>query len=247
LKFTPEGGEVSAVLRQTRVHGERVYFELTVSDTGIGMSEEFASHVFEAYTRERSKTVSEIQGTGLGMAITKSFVDLMGGDIDVMTKLGEGTSFVIHLDFLKAQPLPKASENAAHKRMDFTGLRVLLVDDNEINREVGRAILETEGIVISEACNGQEAVDLVRKDPEAFDAILMDIRMPVMNGYEATKAIRAFSQIPIIAMSADAFAEDVHHAHDVGMDGHIAKPIDAKKMFETLEEVFSTKGIDANQ
>lgn len=246
LKFTSEGGEVSAVLRQTQVLGERVYFELTVSDTGIGMSEEFASHVFEAYARERSKTVSEIQGTGLGMAITKNFVDLMGGDIDVMTKLGEGTSFVIHLNFLKAQPLPKASENAVHKRMDFTGLRVLLVDDNEINREVGRAILETEGIVISEACDGQEAVDLVMKDPKAFNAILMDIRMPVMNGYEATKAIRAFSQIPIIAMSADAFAEDVHRAHDVGMDGHIAKPIDVKKMLETLEEVFSTKGIDAN-
>ena len=248
-KFTPAEGTVSVSLYEINGAPEGFgNYELRVKDSGIGMSKEFAATVFEAFTREKTSTVSNIQGTGLGMAITKSIVDLMGGTITVETAPNMGTEFIIRVQFpLQSEQDIAAEEQARAVReeveRDYTGTKLLLVEDNAINREIAEMILEESGFVLSTAENGQEAVNMVQASkPGDFDAILMDIQMPVMNGYEATRAIRALSDsvlanIPIIAMTANAFAEDVKAAEDAGMDGHIAKPIDVEKMLETLAKI----------
>ena len=247
-KFTPSGGTVSVSLREADSAPEGYgSYELRVTDSGIGMSREFAETVFEAFTREKTSTVSGIQGTGLGMAITKSIVDLMGGSIDVQTAPNQGTTFLIRLCF----PLQNGEEIEAFQSdrtevehsANLSGTKVLLVEDNAINREIATLILEESGFVINTAENGKEAVEKIRDSgPGAFDVVLMDIQMPVMNGYEATKAIRALNDpvlrsVPIIAMTANAFAEDVKDAEEAGMNGHIAKPIDVANMIETLKKV----------
>ena len=248
-KFTPSGGTVSVRLRETGGAGEGCgSYELRVKDTGIGMSSEFAATVFEAFAREKTTTVSSIQGTGLGMAITKSIVDLMGGTIEVETAPNRGTEFIIRLQFpLQSEEDIAAGRSAAdeaeYSARDFTGTKLLLVEDNAINREIAVLLLEESGFEVSTAEDGREAVDMVKaSEPGDFDAVLMDIQMPVMNGYEATRAIRALdnpalASVPIIAMTANAFAEDVKAAEDAGMDGHIAKPIDVPKMLETLSGI----------
>ncbi|MBO7618899.1 MAG: amino acid permease [Victivallales bacterium] len=247
-KFTPEGGSVSVRLRQTGMADGKGSYEFSVKDTGMGMSPEFAAKVFEAYERER--TAGNIQGTGLGMAITKSIVDLMGGTIDVKTEQGKGTEFTIHVDFeLSDEPEEETSlDGEAKQAIDFSKIRLLLVEDNEINREIASLILEEAGFMLEEAENGKIALDKVSaSQPGYYQLVLMDVQMPVMNGYEATKAIRALpdpklASIPIIAMTANAFAEDVQAAKDAGMDGHVAKPVSMEKMKTTLTEILSAKG-----
>ena len=244
-KFTPEGGTVSVKLRQTDAAADTGSYELRVKDSGIGMSPEFAARVFEAY--EREKTVSGIQGTGLGMAITKNIVDLMGGTISVNTKQGKGSEFVIHVNFTlagDAAPEDATQEDTAEvPAVDFSTKKLLLVEDNEINREIATMILTEAGFILETAVNGQEAVEKVKASkPGDYDVILMDIQMPVMNGYEAARAIRALddpalASIPITAMTANAFAEDIKAAEDAGMNAHIAKPLDVAKMMETLTEL----------
>ena len=222
------------------------------------MTEEFAAKVFEAFERERTSTVSGIQGTGLGMAITKSIVDVMGGTIEVNTAPDRGTEFVIRLQFdlqeeeeasakasAKEQKTPKERHTTA---VDFSTMRLLLVEDVDINREIATMLLKNLGFQIDIAVNGKEAVEKVASsEPGYFDVVLMDIQMPVMDGYDATRGIRGLedeklSRIPIIAMTANAFSEDVKKARDVGMNGHIAKPIDVNVMKSTLTEVLSQEG-----
>ncbi len=242
-KFTPSGKSVCVTLTQTN-DAERSYL-LSVKDTGIGMSKEFAAHVFEAYERERSKTVEGIQGTGLGMAITKSLVDLMHGTIEVQTEQGKGTEFLIRLDFEPArkEDLPAPVQDEKLLARDFTGKTLLLVDDNEINRSLATLILKKAGFTVESAADGKEAVERVREsDPRRFDAILMDVQMPVMNGYEATRAIRALpdkerAALPIIAMTANAFKEDQDEAKAAGMDAYVTKPIEIGKLLQTLEDL----------
>jgi len=247
-KFTPEGGEVNVSVKQKGVaHNGQADYEIRVSDSGIGMSREFAEKVFEAFERERTSTVSGIQGTGLGMAITKNIVDLMGGRINVITAPGEGTIFVINVS-LPLGDLHKAYKEAeggssGESVIDFRTKRVLLTEDIEVNREIAARLLKRQGFMVDTAENGQEAVDKVKESmPGYYDLVLMDIQMPVMNGYDATKAIRQLDEergrkTPIIAMTANAFSEDVQHAHDAGMDAHIAKPIDPRTMMDTITEV----------
>ena len=247
-KFTPEGGRITVNLQQTGSDEEKAYYELHVKDTGIGMSPEYAATVFEAFTRERTAEVAGIQGTGLGMAITKSFVDMMGGTIDVITEKDKGTEFVIHVGFPLAEELPE-EEAAAEEGgfpagdADFAKMRLLLVEDNAINREIAMMILGELGFQVETAENGKIAVDKVAgSEPGHFDGVLMDIQMPVMNGYDAAKAIRALANkklagIPIVAMTANAFAEDVQAAKDAGMNGHIAKPINIPQMVTTLKSI----------
>jgi len=247
FKFTPEGGSVSVKLIQIGTGEDMGYYQLRVKDTGIGMSPEFAATVFEAFTRERTAEVAGIQGTGLGMAITKSIVDLMGGKIDVITEKKKGTEFVIHVAFPLAEDLPEEEETresgAAETDTGFAGMRILLVEDNAINREIAMMILNELGFRVETAENGKIAVEKVEaSEPGYFDGVLMDIQMPVMNGYDATKAIRSLADkklaaIPIVAMTANAFAEDVQAAKDAGMNGHIAKPINIPQMVETLKKV----------
>lgn len=246
-KFTPEGGTVSVKLNQKgERHGDTADYELRVKDSGIGMTPEFAAKVFEAFERERTSTVSKIQGTGLGMAITKSIVDLMGGEIKVVTAPGEGTEFVINVSFKIADEMREEIE-AENKRaaqiIDFTDKKLLLVDDIEVNREIAKMLLESEGFIVDTASDGKDAVEKVAASKAGdYDCVLMDIQMPIMNGYEAARKIRALenpelAKVPIIAMTANAFSEDVKAALDAGMNAHIAKPIDVPKMMETLAKI----------
>ncbi len=250
-KFTPEGGTITATLWEAGV-GESGYgsYEISVQDTGIGMSKEFAEKMFNAFERERTSTVSGVEGTGLGMSITKSLVDLMGGTIEVLTAPGSGTKIIIRLRFklAEAKDVPdaeKASDKAAEKEpaIDLSGKRLLLVEDNQINMEIAKMILEQAGFIVETAENGQIAVDMVSgSSPGYYDAVLMDIQMPVMDGYKATKAIRslenrALAEIPILAMTANAFKEDEHASAEAGMQAHIAKPIDVGVMMKTLTAV----------
>ena len=245
-KFTPEGGAVTVTLAQIGLKSENIgMYELRVKDTGMGMSPEFAATVFEAYTRDRN--VSNIQGTGLGMAITKSIVDLMGGNISVKSELGKGTEFIVNLDLEIVDEEPPEEKNIfggeVSGDIDFTKIKLLLVEDNEVNREIATLILEEFGFQLDTAENGKIAVEKISNSaPGEFDAVLMDIQMPVMNGYEATAEIRklknpALANIPIIAMTANAFSEDIQRAKAAGMNSHIAKPIDIPQMIETLTEV----------
>ena len=248
-KFTPAEGEVRVTLRETGEAGpEEAAYEISVKDTGIGMTEEFVENVYEAFERERSSTISRKEGTGLGMAITKKIVDAMNGSIEINTAPNEGTEFRICLRFRKAaEAASDALQNteAAVLRPEFAGKRVLLVEDMEINRQIAEMLLEGMGFVVDYVENGRIAVEKIRdSDPGRYDAVLMDIQMPEMDGYEATAAIRALpdpvlSTIPVIAVTANAFAEDIEKAKEAGMDGHIAKPIDPEQMAKTLSALFS--------
>ena len=246
-KFTAPGGTISATLWEIG-NGEDGYgsYEMRIQDNGIGMSKEFVEKMFNAFERERTSTDSGIEGTGLGLSITKSIVDLMGGTIEVLTSPGSGTEMVIRLKFklAEAEDVPDAPQPASkEEKIDFSGKRLLLVEDNMINMEIANMILSQLGFVIETAENGQIAVDMVSSsEPGYYDLILMDIQMPVMDGYTATKTIRALenrklAQIPIVAMTANAFAEDIRASEVAGMQGHIAKPIDVNVMIQTLTNV----------
>ena len=251
-KFTPEDGQISVLLTEEEASSADSFYTLRVKDSGIGMSKEFAATVFESFTRERTSTVSGIQGTGLGMAITKNIIDMMGGDIKVETDQGQGTEFIIvlrlkHAAALAAEEAKKEAARQEEPAADngapsFAGKKLLLADDLDVNREIAKMLLMSAGFEVDTAVNGQEAVDKVASSqPGEYSAVLMDIQMPVMNGYEATKAIRALegeiARIPILAMTASAFSEDVIKAKSEGMDGHIAKPIDIPQMMQTLTEI----------
>ena len=255
FKFTPEGGTISATLWEiSGLDTGYGTYELRVRDNGIGMSREFADRMFNAFEREHTSTVSKVEGTGLGLAITKRIVDLMGGTIEVITSPGSGTEMIIRLKLQLAKesdvamdPAPEEGQGEA-AATDFTGVRLLLVEDNDINREIAGMILTQAGCEVETAENGQVAVDMVSAaGPGYYDAILMDIQMPVMDGYEATRAIRAMddgakARIPILAMTANAFKEDELAAEAAGMQAHIAKPLDVGKMMSTLAGVLAKAG-----
>jgi CheY-like chemotaxis protein/two-component sensor histidine kinase len=256
MKFTPKGGSVRLQLiekpneqAEKAPEGKAIY-EFRVSDTGIGMSEEFMEHVFEPFERERNSTVSGIQGTGLGMSITKNIVEMMGGSISVRSRQGEGTEFVVSLPMKKVAAdggeIAAKTETAKIDRRNIKGQRILLVEDNEINREIAVEILGDAGLVVEEAEDGSLAVDrLLEKGAGYYKLVLMDIQMPIMDGYTATRTIRNFedrelANIPIVAMTANAFDEDRKKAVGAGMNAHIAKPIDVDMLLDTLEQLLQT-------
>jgi CheY-like chemotaxis protein len=216
----------------------------------MGMSEEFMERMYESFSRQTDSRVNSVQGTGLGLAITKQMVDLMEGTIECQSKEGEGTTFTVTLDLPIAEhedegAVSKSSNAPASDgdQSDIAGMHVLVAEDNDINWEILFTLLDMYGIQAERAENGQVAVDMLASaEPGAFDLVLMDVQMPVMNGLEATKAIRALpdewaSTIPIIATTADAFSEDVAACMDAGMNGHIAKPIDIKLVLKEMRRV----------
>ena len=245
-KFTPENGSVSMSLTELAGDDEIGSYEIRIKDTGIGMSEEFVERLFVPFERERTSTVSRIQGTGLGLAITKNIIDMMGGDITVQTEQGVGTEFTITVGFPLAEPDEEICSDEGNE-VSFEGLRALLVEDNMINMEIAQMLLEQSGFLIETAENGKIALEMTAASEQGYyDVILMDIQMPVMDGYTATKAIRdlpdeGLANIPIIAMTANAFQEDIKKAEEVGMNGHIAKPLDIPSMKATLQQVLSSK------
>ena len=260
IKYTPAGGHVLVRCEQAAPASDgRVMYRYTFADDGIGMSEEFQRHVFEEFSREENSTTNGIQGSGLGLAVCKQLVELMGGTISCQSKQGIGTTFVVELPFRiqedqdhpghvdpltgevvrAGEDLDEGSDGAkACQPLDFAGKRVLLVEDNALNAEIAQDILEDEGMEVDLAEDGSVAVQKMRENgPKAYDFILMDIQMPIMGGYEATRTIRQMYpdvHVPIIALSANAFAEDREASIAAGMDGHVAKPINVSELFGAL-------------
>ncbi|MDO5444671.1 MAG: ATP-binding protein [Eubacteriales bacterium] len=251
IKYTPEGGKVRIRVDQIGyVIDGKTTFRFEIADNGIGMSEEFQQHLFETFSREKTSTVSKLEGTGLGLSIVKKIVDQAQGKISVKSKPGEGSTFTVELPLriMDAEAIAKYEEenkplNISEGNFSFENRKVLLVEDNEMNREIATEILEEVGLVIDTAEDGEIAVDTVKqKGLDYYDFILMDIQMPVMDGFEATKAIRALpggDQVTIIALSANAFEEDVQRSLESGMNAHVAKPIDVKELFETMQGLLS--------
>ena len=239
VKFTPDGGSIAfRAWEEAEEKGKRIFvFEL--SDTGIGMSKEFLPKLFEAFSQEAGGSRTTYKGTGLGMAITKSFVDLMGGSIQVDSELNQGTTFLLKIP-MEVCELPEENVVSGADYKALNGLKILLAEDNELNAEIAEEILEEVGIIVDLAVNGSEAVAAFEKSkPGEYAAILMDIMMPEMNGYEATQAIRRQQRedaatIPIIALSANAYEEDIRKAKESGMNAHIAKPVNPGVVYKEL-------------
>lgn len=247
VKFTKDGGTISFVAENCPGNDEHhVIVRYRISDTGIGMSEEFLDRIFDEFSQENDGARTSYKGTGLGMAIAKKYVDLMGGKIEVSSRKGIGSTFTVEIPLRIAEHVETEEKEKLRKDMDLHGLHVLLAEDNDLNAEIAVALLEERGMIVTRAADGKSALaQFCNTDPGTFDLILMDIMMPEMNGYETTKAIRNLSdrpdgkKIPIIAMTANAFAEDVQAALNAGMDDHVAKPVD----MEILTSVI-TKNIE---
>ena len=247
IKYTDVGGSVDFGIKQISDPVDNIArYQIIVKDTGIGMSKEFQTHLFESFSREQNTTVSKQEGAGLGLAIVKKIVDLMGGTIAVQSKLGKGSTFIVELPFnimneeaIKEYEESRKKDNVVTAGASFNGQKVLLVEDNELNREIATEILTEAGLVVEIAQDGAIAVKKVsKKGVGYYDFILMDIQMPVMNGYEATAKIRQLpdgNKIPIIALSANAFKEDIERSLAAGMNAHAVKPIDIKVLFETIK------------
>lgn len=244
IKYNKHGGSVTFSSKTKPLDNGRALFCFSVSDTGIGMAPEFLKHIYEPFAQEGDDARSKFQGTGMGMPIVKSLIELMGGTIEISSEVGVGSTFNVQIP-LDIDKNPQAGERADGQAnsCSLAGMNVLLAEDNELNAEIAQALLESEGIVVTRAANGNETVDLyVGRPAGSFDAILMDIMMPGMDGYEATRAIRLSEKadaadIPIIALTANAFAEDAKAAHDAGMNAHLSKPLDFSKLKNILARI----------
>ncbi len=243
VKFTPDGGKIYFRIRETGSADGRAHFHFEIEDTGIGMKPEFLQHIWEPFAQEDGGNRTNYRGTGLGMAITRQFVDMMGGTITVESQLNIGSKFVINLSFDIDQHAATAAEMPEETEFHLEGMRVMLVEDNELNAEIAQFILEEVGIIVTCVENGQLALEMFQNQAAgSFDLILMDIMMPVMNGLDATRAIRELDRpdaktIPIVAMTANAYEDDIRHAREAGMNGHLAKPIDTDLLYRTLDEI----------
>ena len=251
VKYTPSGGSVCMEWWERPCEkASYATYALTVSDTGIGMSREFQKQLFDLFTRERTSTESRVIGTGLGMSIVKRLVDLMGGTIEVESEPGKGSRFIIDLTCRIApspEPNPETLTSGVGPTLNLAGKRILLAEDNELNAEIAMEMLSEYGLLLEHACDGAECVRML-SDAEAgyYDLILMDLQMPNMNGFEAARRIRGFADpakatIPIIALTANAFAEDKKNAQEAGMNDHLPKPIDMNRMLQTLEKYLGAK------
>ena len=243
IKYTPEGGNIELLIQEISFENNKVKYHFIIIDNGIGMKEDFLPHIFEEFAREKTSTESKVPGVGLGLPIVKSLIDMMNGTIQVESKLNKGTKFTVELSFLTSLQVENVNEINT-STLDFSGKHILLVEDNELNAEIGIELLNTFKVIIDLAKNGEECIKILEKMPEGYyDLILMDIQMPIMDGYEATKIIRSFNnknaQIPIIAMTANAFEEDRKHALQLGMNEHLAKPVDIEKLKDVLTKYFN--------
>ena len=244
VKYNRENGQIYiSCMEIPSEQPETTTMEFVCRDTGTGMSEEFQKHVFEPFAQEHTGSRTKFAGTGLGMPISKKLIEKMGGTITFESAEGIGTTFVIRVPFKIDLDVDIREEQADVSEKSIKGLHILLAEDNELNMEIAEFVLQNEGAEVSKAWNGEETVELFRKSESGeFDAILMDIMMPVMNGYEATKMIRSLDRedakvIPIIAMTANAFTEDRLRAKEAGMNEHIAKPFDVKLLVKIIHKL----------
>lgn len=244
VKYNRENGQIYISCREIpSEQPEMTIMEFVCRDTGIGMTDEFQKHIFEPFAQEHTGSRTKFAGTGLGMPITKKLVEKMGGTITFESEKGVGTTFVIRVPFKIDPDADKREEQKEVSEKSIKGLHILLAEDNELNMEIAEFVLQNEGADVSKAWNGQEAVEVFKKsEPREFDVILMDIMMPVVNGYEATKMIRSLEredakEIPIIAMTANAFTEDRIRAKEAGMDEHVAKPVDVELLVRVIHKL----------
>jgi len=249
MKYTPEGGIISLKIQEELLADDHERFTLTISDNGIGMSQEFQKTMFEPFTQENRDDSSLSRGSGLGLAIVKRIVEAMNGTISVKSKMNEGSSFTVSIVSPCVRRSVLEKEKAANTQtssvQDFSGLagkHILLCEDHPLNQEIAKALLVGKGMLVQIAEDGQKGLEAFSESPLGYyDCVLMDIRMPVMDGYAATKAIRNLKRadakdVPILAMTADAFSDDIQKCLDAGMNGHIAKPIDPQKMYSALQK-----------
>lgn len=255
IQYTPDGGAIEILFRELEGDTpDTCLLETTVQDNGIGMSEEFLDHVYDLFTRERTSTASGVQGSGLGLAIVKNLVDFLRGTISIESRQGEGTKVVVRLPHRLGEERTedKSKELETLNSELFKGKRILMAEDIDINAMIATKLLSSKGFLIERARDGVECVDMLLKaDHGYYDLVLMDIQMPNMDGYRAAETIRLFedpekASIPILAMTANAFQEDREKAFESGMNGHIAKPIDAAKMFQSIAEVLSKTEIETS-
>ena len=247
IKYNRPGGRITTIVDTLEEHDNICTYRWTISDTGVGMSQEFLQRIFEPFAQEKNDARSVYQGTGLGMSIVKSLVDKMGGTIEVSSQVGVGSTFVITIPFEIAPAPEEKAAPAPAAEGSIQGLHLLLAEDNDLNAEIAQTLLEDEGAEVTLVTDGKQAVERFQSEPPGtFDAILMDIMMPVMDGLAATRAIRALDRqdagtIPIIAMTANAFEEDAKKCLEAGMNAHLAKPLEMKKLIETLSGCCGTK------
>ena len=248
IKYTPDGGKIDVDIEEMEAVGEdSIILRICVSDTGIGISQKYIPHIFEAFTREKNSSESGIMGTGLGLRIVKSFVDLMDGSVIVQSEPGKGSSFIVEIPcriVSEEERIDQAEQSMPENFLKCK--RILLVEDNELNMEIARTILQDVQAEVEVAADGAIAVAMLQKAPVGYyDVILMDIQMPKMNGYQATEAIRKLpderAQVPIIAMTANAFEEDRQAAFAAGMDDYLAKPIEIDKLLRKIVKVLEKK------
>ena len=259
VKYTPEKGCVEVFAQQVECTRKGIgIYRIVVKDNGIGMSEEFQKKLFEPFSREDNSMTNVTQGTGLGLSIAKSILTMMGGSIEVDSVQGKGTTFTVMLQLQLAKTDGEEKENSGNvqnadteakaadssgksERMRFDGHRILLAEDNELNQEIAYELLTETGLIVDTVKDGKEAVEALEKHPALYELVFMDIQMPRMNGYEAARTIRTLPaewlrKIPIIAMTANVFQEDLEKAIDSGMNGHVTKPIDMNAVCEVLEK-----------
>ena len=244
IKYNKHGGTVTFSSTVKPLNDAHALFCFTIEDTGIGMAPEFLKHIYEPFAQEGDDARSKFQGTGMGMPIVKSLIDMMGGTIEISSELGVGSTFTVQIPLdIDKNPRAHIKPAEAMPNCSLAGMNVLLAEDNDLNAEIAQALLESEDVVVTRAANGNEVVDLYLSHPAgSFDAILMDIMMPGMDGYEATRVIRLSGKpdaadIPIIALTANAFAEDAKAARDAGMNAHLPKPLDFEKLKNILARI----------
>ena len=254
IKYTQEGGEI-LLLAEECGSNSSVYakYRFLVSDNGMGMSADFKNTIFDPFTRAENSLTSKIQGTGLGMAITRNLVEAMGGTIDVESEPGQGSCFEVLIDLKiagdRSVSLSSQAETDEPDDNILQGMHFLCAEDNELNAEILMELLKIEGAACTICENGEKILEAFEQSvPGDYDMILMDVQMPVMNGYEAAKAIRSSShelakKIPIIAMTANAFSEDIQHSLAAGMNAHISKPVDIKTLEKTVRSIKSGGGV----
>ena len=244
MKYNRENGHIYiSCIEIPSGQPETTTMEFVCRDTGIGMAEEFQKHIFEPFAQEHAGSRTKFSGTGLGMPISKKLIEKMGGTITFESAEGIGTTFVLRVPFKIDPDADKREGQKDVSEKSIKGLHILLAEDNELNMEIAEFMLQNEGAVVTKTWNGQEAVEIFEKSrPGEFDVILMDIMMPVMNGYEATKMIRSLDredakEVPIIAMTANAFTEDRIRAKEAGMDEHVAKPVDVELLKKVIHKL----------